>query len=279
VSRATENERDFATFVGVDLGGGRSRNTAVARLVNDADGLRVVHVGTRTPEGQPFYDAVLLEYIRQHGQGALLAVDAPLLPSVCVRCRLDRCLTLEACDDPVVRWFREQGDRLVPTRNRRNGKPATTAYTQRACEVVLHRKHGILPRETLGQGMGPLTARAHYLRRALEGGFELNRNLIEVYPKATIHVLMGAERARGYKREVNTWRIRAEILEELSHTLQFRVWREGCLQNDHCFDAVICAYTGYLWATRGWTLPEEHREVFEQDGWIWFPPDAEKGVD
>ena len=32
------------------------------------------------------------------------------------------------------------------------------AYVQRAAEVILHRQHGILPRETLGQGMGPLTA-------------------------------------------------------------------------------------------------------------------------
>ena len=52
------------------------------------------------------------------------------------------------------------------------------------------------------------------------------------------------------------------------------MWREGCLQNDHCFDAVICAYTGYLWATEHWTLPDEDREVFAQDGWIWFPPRA-----
>jgi predicted RNase H-like nuclease len=120
--------------------------------------------------------------------------------------------------------------------------------------------------------MGPLTARAHYLRRALEGSFRLNENLLEVYPRASIHALCGVEAARRYKRHADTWRTRAEILETLAHELRFEVWREGCLENDHCFDAVICAYTGYLWAKEGWTLPEEDREVFERDGWIWCPP-------
>jgi len=266
-------DRVFSTFIGVDLGGGKGKNTAVARLEPAPGGARVVHVDTRAPTGRPFYDEHLVAYIEAHAEGALVAVDAPLSPSVCVRCRRATCDGLARCDDPVVRWFREEGSRLVGGANgHRGGKPRTTAYTQRACEVVLHRRYGILPRETLGQGMGPLTARAHYLRRALGPRFELNRNLLEVYPKATIWALFGQRLARRYKREVGTWQTRALILEALGDELRFDVWREGCLRNDHCFDAVICAYTGYLWSTRGWTLPSADRAVFEQDGWIWFPP-------
>ena len=96
--------------------------------------------------------------------------------------------------------------------------------------------------------------------------------VIEVYPKATVHQLFGAERARRYKRQFNTWRIRAEILESLQNELTFQIWREGCLSNDHCFDALLSAYTGYLWAKHGWTFPQEYCEILEQDGWIWFPP-------
>jgi predicted nuclease with RNAse H fold len=259
---------DLHTFLGVDLGGGKGKNTAVARLARTPDGVRVQFVSTRAPDDRPFFDKELLGYLRAHAEGAVVAVDAPLLPTVCLRCRLETCESLGGCQDPVVRWFARQGPEDGRTAN---GKPATTAYTQRACEVLLHRRHGIVPRETLGQGMGPLTARAHYLRRALEPIFVLNRNLLEVYPKATIQMLCGAEPARRYKRLASTWRVRAEILEQLAPTLSFDIWREGCLQNDHCFDAVICAYTGYLWASEGWTLPEEDRSIFEQDGWIWFP--------
>jgi len=264
-------QRDFSTFIGVDLGGGKGKNTAVARLERDGQGVRVEFVGVRDPSGRPFYDGPLIDYVMGYPEG-LVAMDAPLSPSVCVRCRREGCASLETCPDPTVRWFRDTGDRLVNGKPRRSGKPPTTAYTQRACEVILHKRYGILPRETLGQGMGPLTARAHYLRRAVGDRFELNRNLIEVYPKATIHALFGARSARRYKRETRTWQVRAGILESLSDRLRFSVWREGTLKNDHCFDAVIAALTGYLWAEQRWQMPEEHREVFEEDGWIWFPP-------
>ena len=268
------DNRDFTTFIGVDLGGGKGKNTAVARLQRTADGVKVVHVSSRSSAQIPYFDTELVATIQEHRRGALLALDAPLCPTVCVRCRLERCPTLQFCDDPVVRWFRDTGDALVPARSLVTRKPPTTPYTQRACEVLLHRQHGILPRETLGQGMGPLTARAHYLRRVLERQFVINKNLIEVYPKATLHQLFGADLARSYKRAVNTWRLRAEVLEQLADKLRFDVWREGCLKNDHCFDAVICAYTGYLWATEGWNMPSQHREVYVADGWIWFPPEG-----
>lgn len=261
----------FTRYIGVDLGGGKGKNTAVALVEADGDAARVRYVSRKDPDGLPYHDEQLLAYVRQHGAGALLAIDAPLTRTVCTRCTLPRCLGLEACPDPVVAWFRGPGNQLVSERIRTGAKPPTTPYTQRACEVVLHRRYGILPRETFGQGMGPLTARAHYLCRALEQQFELDRNLIEVYPKATLTQLCGEERARAYKRTAGTWRIRAEILEQLGDRLRFDVWREGCLSDDHCFDAVICAYTGYLWAREGWTLPAEHRAVFETDGWIWFP--------
>lgn len=270
---------DFETFIGVDLGGGKGKNTAVALLVRDeeASQVRVRYVGRKDPAGRPFHDDRLIAFLTDHAERALLAVDAPLTRTVCMRCTLPRCLGLEACPDPVVTWFRDAGARLVSDKIRTGPKPSTTPYTQRACEVLLHRRYGILPRETLGQGMGPLTARAHYLRRALEAHYVLDETLLEVYPKATIHEPFGLERARTYKRTVDTWSARAEILEALSGELRFDIWREGCLQDDHCFDAVICAYTGFLWARDGWQLPEQDREVYARDGWIWFPRPDEGG--
>src|SRR6185503_15607094 len=143
-------------------------------------------------------------------------------------------------------------------------------------EVVLHRVHGIMPRETLGQGMGPLTARAAHLSKALgRFGYRLHENLIEVYPKATLQMLWGRKIAQSYKREVDTWDTRARVLESLRGRVEFgrrsRLAKEAVLSNDHCFDAVICAYTGYLFAQERWTLPAEHRDVFGVDGWIFTP--------
>lgn len=267
-------DKEFSTFIGVDLGGGKGKNTAVALLQRASDqSVRVSFVGTKAADGSPFHDGPLLQLICGNRADALLAIDAPLTLTVCVRCRLPTCVGVERCEDRTIAWYRDKVGQPVERADSRGGtKPVVTPYTQRACEVVMQRKHGIVPRETLGQGMGPLTARAHYLRRALEPHFMLNRNLIEVYPKASIQALFDAERARRYKRQVNTWRTRAEMLEDLSDRLRFEVWREGCLSNDHCFDAVMCAYTGYLWSEQRWQMPEEDRAVFEEDGWIWFPP-------
>jgi predicted nuclease with RNAse H fold len=295
-------KRAARTFLGVDLGGGKGKKTAVARLELRADRelpfVEVVEVGIQTSDQHPWYDEKLIEYLGLHASDAVLAVDAPLTLTACVRCQVPVCPGMAECVDPTIAWFRTTGaelietavasdrDRIAAVRSGGHGahtapivprkKPAITPYTQRATEVVLHRRHGIIPRETLGQGMGPLTARAAHLVRALgRHGYRLHENLIEVYPKATIHQLWGGKIAGRYKREVDTWETRARVLESLRGAVEFGprsgLSRESCLQNDHCFDAVICAYTAYLWARDGWRLPDDARDVYAVDGWIFAP--------
>jgi predicted RNase H-like nuclease len=292
-------KRPFRTFLGVDLGGGKGKSTAVARLVLRDDGtLEVVDVRPHAAAGQPWYDEALTDYLGEHADNAVVAVDAPLTLTACVRCAEPVCPGLAVCVDPTIVWFRTKGaelvesatadrDRIVAIPSGRNGrsaaplvppaqKPHATPYTQRATEVVLHRRHHIIPRETLGQGMGPLTARAAHLVRALgRFGYVRTKNLIEVFPRATIHKLWGADMARRYKRDADPWHTRAFLLEKLRDEVEFArgsgFARETVMSNDHCFDAVICAYTAYLWARDGWTLPEEDRAVFEADGWIFAP--------
>jgi hypothetical protein len=161
-------------------------------------------------------------------------------------------------------------------RDVRRGKPPVTPYTQRATEVYLAHQLGIVPREAMGQGTGPLAARAAHLTRALADRFQLNENLVEVYPKGTLAAL-GFN--RPYKKHLHERETRAQILEALSDMLRFGpgVWRELCIQSDHLFEAVICALTGFLWARDAWTapaLPGLARAADERlrDGWIWLPP-------
>lgn len=341
--------RPFRTFIGVDLGGGKGKTTALTRLrwepaavpasgaaalatspgpggvliVEDCGGNRAA--GRTEPGGRggpcPLYDERLIEYLLGHRGEAVVAMDAPLTLTACVRCQLPVCPGLASCEVATVRWFRARNAAAD-----QQGKPKYTPYTQRATEVVLHEDHGIMPRETLGQGMGPLTARMAYLRRALGTHFRLHHNLLEVYPKATLTQLFPdaspppglppssppppsgrsgqrtsvryrdsngnevrlsdseegddesdnprrprSQVARLYKRSGHALPIRTRVLEELPG-LRFGPgqWREFTAQNDHQFDALICAYTAYLWARDGWQLPVD--PVFTEDGWIWFPP-------
>lgn len=263
--------RTFKRIIGVDLGGGKGKNTAIALLSAHKDYAHVEFLGTQSPTEDYFHDATLIEWIMEHSDDAVLAINAPLRSTVCMRCRLPKCAGLDECSDPVIAWFRTEGNRLVPRSSRDRLKPPTTPYTQRACELWLQHRYGIRPREALGQGMGPITARAHYIHRALERRFTLNVNLIEVYPRATIQVLFGDAMAERYKREANPSETRLFVLDALRGSVRGDCY-DTCVNNDHAFDALVSAYTAYLWMKERWEIPVEHREIFLQDGWIWFPP-------
>jgi hypothetical protein len=276
--RNSVKPRHFNHVVGVDLGGGKGKKTALATLRVDAAGATVVEIAPREGE-RPFYDTTLVETIRQFGDQTLLCLDAPLTLPPCLRCTVPVCPGQSACVDPAVVAMRaivaeaaEADPELVGGRNARRGKPSVTPYTQRATEVYLAHRLGIVPREALGQGTGPLAARAAHLARALADRFTLNETLLEVYPKGTLAALGFT---KPYKKHLHERETRAHILESLADDLRFGpgVWRELCVQSDHLFEAVICAYTGYLWARDAWTAPAAH-EALVGGGWIWTPPVA-----
>lgn len=291
--------KDYTTFVGIDLGGARGKTTAVAVLRARLPGAVEVHSvcsRRRTRSGEePWSDDALLELVGELGDGVAIAIDAPLTPPACLRCQLEACPGQADCVDPAVMWLNTEGERLLsvsmaedldriaavpherPVRLREH-RPAQTrprlfSYVHRCTEIDLHYRRGVFPRESVGQAPGPVANRAHHLVRRLGHlGFELNRNLLEVSPRATVQALFDRARARGYKRDADPWQTRAEIIESLTGELSFapqsRLAREQTLANDHCFEALLSAYTAYLWAAEGWEMPGE---PFAADGWIWAP--------
>ena len=285
------NRRDFTHALGVDLGGGKGKKTALATLRIERDGATVVEIAPRAGS-LPLYDGSLVDAIRRVDGNPLLCIVAPLTLPPCLRCEVPVCPGQTACVDPAVIEMRrlaagaaQKLDRDKMDRDERRGKPAITPYTQRPTEVFLASRLGIVPREALGQGTGPLAARAAYVTRALADRFVLNRNLLEVYPKGTLHAL-GFQ--RPYKKHLHERETRAAILEALSGELHFGpgVWREVCIQSDHLFEAVVCAFTGYLWARDAWIAPAPDGEYrgdrishHRPDGWIWIPPTAEEGLE
>jgi predicted nuclease with RNAse H fold len=287
-------KRPYTRFIGIDLGGGRGKTTAVAEIRSapgGALGAEVVEVATRSARStrQPWTDETLVERLAAaRPEATVIAIDAPLTQAACGRCERPVCPGMEACPEPAVVWLRTEGRALVRkassvavgigTRTARTASDAhaqarLAPYTHRATDVVLTYGRGLLPVSALGAVHGAISARAGQLRRRLRGaGYELHENLLEVSPAATIAALCDVRAARGYKRDADPWVTRASILErlrDLAFAPQSRMAREDVLQNDHCFDAVIAAYTAYLWARDGWPTPDG---CFAEDGWIAAPP-------
>jgi predicted nuclease with RNAse H fold len=257
----------FTRFIGVDLGGGKGKKTALAVLDKSRGGVVVTSLVPK-PKDRPLYDAALVATILRVADGAVVCVDAPLTLPPCLRCTEPVCPGQDACIDAEVVSMRELAalDRVPEDRDHRRGKPLFTPYTERATDLYLRRR-GLAARESLGQGMGPLAARAAHLARALGRQFRLNDNLIEVFPRATLELLGYRD---PYKKRVDR---RIDILASL-RDLSFGpgVWREQCRQSDHVFDAVLCAYTGYLRSRDAWAAPDLACDGGEPRGWIWTPP-------
>ena len=275
-------QRAFHRFVGVDLGGGRGKTTAIAELRAGASGAEVLEVATRAGRSA-WNDDTLIGRLAVADPERVIAIDAPLTTAACGRCDRPVCPGMEECVDPAVTWLRTTGRALIQrvavesvgggARPQLTAQARLVPYTHRATDVVMTYQRGLLPLSALGAGSTAITARAGQLRRRLRAaGYELHANLIEVSPAATIAALCGVRLARNYKRDADPWRTRATILEalpDLSFAPQSRMAREEVLGNDHCFDAVISAYTAYLWARDGWEPPQG---LFADDGWIFSPP-------
>ena len=277
-------QRSFTRFIGVDLGGGRGKTTALAELrMGKSGGAEVMEVATRA-QRQPWTDDTLMGRLSEHfDPTVVIAIDAPLTQTACGRCERPVCPGMEACADPAVVWLRTTGRAMIhqAAAQTADGRSTTTSlpqarlapYAHRATDLVMTYERGLLPLTQLGATTGAVAARASQLSRRLRGaGYQLHESLIEVSPAATIAALCGPRIARGYKRDADPWVTRALVLEklgDLSFAPQSRMAREDVLRNDHCFDAVISAYTAYRWAKDGWKTAEG---VFEADGFIVAPP-------
>jgi len=252
-----------------------------------AGGVEVMEVATRAGK-LPWTDDTLVGRLAMPDADRVIAIDAPLTQAACGRCERPVCPGTESCEDPSVVWLRTTGRALVQkvgeqaaagrdgvTISVRGSVPQArlAPYAHRATDVVMTYQRGLLPLSQLGASSNAITARAGQLRKRLRGaGYQLHGNLLEVSPAATIAALCGTRAARGYKRDADAWVTRANVVEklaDLSFAPQSRMAREDVLRNDHCFDAVISAYTAYLWARDGWEVPTG---IFAEDGWIFAPP-------
>lgn len=249
--------RESRTVLGIDLGGALQATTGYAVLSGiRRPKLKSVGVLPRSASADAA-ERLLLELLDEW-RPSLVAVDAPLTlppclvcPSSCQGPGADSCELRAACQVWEV-----------------GGNPVT----ERLCEVRLRKEIGggkPLPTMRIGQIAGRGVALARRLRaQRAERGRVAGPELIEVYPAASLLRLGFDGRPARKEGEVAARRFQSRVLRKLGERIVGLDGDDDELPDDHAFDAVIAAYTGWL-APDGLEPPPG--DFNAAAGWIWLP--------
>ncbi len=272
-SSSVFRELKSVRFAGVALGGGKTDKTAVAILEYYPAQRRVFLRSLRekiSTAGEISADEALISILGAEEKDlSLIAFDAPLQLPKCMRCDL-KCPGIERCREPEIKWMREVHKSRDP--HKRPNK-MFTPYTERAVEIHIANalEEPFHPSHALGANSAPLAARAHFLSRRLEV------SLCEVYPKLSLWRMGCAleipkSYLRFHRHAVDSDEARHFILRTLIERDIAFIYQQDLrlmVENTVCFDAFVCALTGFL-SYRGQT--EKKPIGFPRDeGWIEFP--------
>jgi len=241
---------DVIRFVGLSLGGGKADKACMAILEYYPKHHKVflakIFERIRT-EDNISADLKIHEILEQYdGMIHTLALDTPWRLPHCLSCKL-KCPGYEACGEDHIKWMWEYNKEHTA---KKRPKKLFTPYTQRAVELHLatELEEPFLLSNAMGANAAPLLARAAFILR------RLNIPTIEVFPKLSIwriglslHVLKS--QLRSHKHAAVGEESRRGILKELGeHNIAF-VYdqdRRLMIENNHAFEAFICAMTAFL---------------------------------
>ncbi|MGZ3745415.1 MAG: DUF429 domain-containing protein [Pseudobdellovibrionaceae bacterium] len=272
-SRESTPVGDVIRFVGLSLGGGKADKACMAILEYYPKHHKVflakIFDRIKT-EDNISADLKIHEILEQyHGMIHSVALDTPWNVPKCLRCKL-KCPGYENCQEPHIQWM---WDYMKEKNAKKKPKKLFTPYTQRAVEMQL--ATGLdepfqIP-NAMGANSAPLLARATFILRRLD------IPALEVFPKLSIwriglslHILKS--HLRSHKHSALGEDSRRGILKELGeHNIAF-VYdqdRRLMIENNHAFEAFICAMTAFL-EYKGQT-ESRPRGFPKNEDWISFP--------
>lgn len=186
-----------------------------------------------------------------------LVIDAPLTLPPCMACP-DSCRGPgESCELEVARSMWAGGSNPV---------------IRRECEVELKRMiPGSQPNPTMGLGI--ITARAVGLVRKLESRpvaplSVASREILEIYPAASLRQMGWTGRPPKRAPLKDRVSFYSEVVDSLTTEVNGTDEWPQCREQDDVFDALIAAYTGWLYPEGLVTPPQGFNLA---SGWIWFP--------
>jgi hypothetical protein len=264
---------DVHRFIGISLGGGKADKACIAVVEYFPQYKKIflskIFDKIKT-EGSISADLKIHEIIESfNGKIDSVAFDVPWRPPICFRCE-NPCTGYETCQQEHIVWMREHN---LKQQKKKKPKKLFSPYLERCAEMYikseLEEPMDIGP--ALGANTAPLLARASYIQRRIKVP------TIEVYPKLSIWRVgralnISKSHLRFHRHSVGGQESRASILQELTeHNVVFVYAQDQKLmaENNHAFEAFICALTGYL-KYSGQTEPRPKSFPSKED-WIEFP--------
>ncbi|MFN7453275.1 MAG: DUF429 domain-containing protein [Pseudobdellovibrionaceae bacterium] len=270
---SSDDSKNFHRFLGLSLSGGKADKACLAVVEYYPNQKRIflarLYEKIKTEE---FISADLKihELIQQyHKQVETLALDVPLSLPKCMNCNL-KCPGYETCTEAEIVWMR---DTFAEVNKEKRPKKMFTPYTQRCVDAYLGHKleENFEVQHALGSNLAPITARARFLTRRLQ------LETIEVNPKISIwrigsELKVNKSHLKHHRNSSTGDESRKSFLQHLSEKKNVFIYQQdskSMIENNHAFEAFICAYTGLL-AFLGKTQ-DRPKNFPKKEAWITLP--------
>lgn len=268
------NSKGKKCFIGVSLGGGKTDKASVAVIEHYTEGERtfLLRIFDKIKSEEELSSELkIFEIISQFAnETESVAFDTPWQLPLCLNCTLP-CPGFEVCKEDHIQWMWKftKSDSIKKKKN----KKLFTPYSQRCVEMYL--SHNLETPWHMNVAMGantaPLLARAAFLVR------RLNLPVIEVFPQLSVWRVGRAigtlkSKLKLTRKSAGGQDARKSFLDDLIENKFVFIYeqdRKIMIENNHAFEAFICAVTGLL-KYKG--LTEVRPKGFpKNESWIEFP--------
>lgn len=262
----------FHRFLGLSLSGGKSDRSCLTVIDFYPDSKRLFLSGiTDRIRSEEFIsaDLKLHELISQFSDNCRwLGFDVPLNIPICIRCQL-ACPGFETCSVEEIKWMRG----IYQNIKKKKPKKMFTPYTQRGVDLFLQELEddNLEIQQALGANLAPLTARAHFIQRRLDlPSFEVATKVSVLRMGLKLHV--SKSHLLNYRSTTSGEEARRVFLQALCDKTGLFIYQQdlkSLIDSYHAFDALICAFIGYLHFQEKTEAPPS--DFPKSAGWSWFP--------
>lgn len=266
---------DVVRFLGISLAGGKSDKACVALIEYYPQNKKIFLsrlFEKLKSEEKISADLKIHDLIDQNKETLeYVAFDIPWKLPSCLTC-LQKCPGYENCNEAHIEWMWKHSDEKL---KKKRPRKMFTPYTQRCVEMHLatELEEPFILNHAMGSNSAPLLARAQFIKKRIDQ----NVKCIEVNPSLTlwrIGRMMDVMKShlRHHRAAFGGDEARKQFLHAVNErniTFIYHQDLKQMIENNHAFEAFLCALTGFL---KYKNLTENRPKDFPtHEDWIEFP--------